>query len=249
MSAIPYRLSQELSRKVFRFPFQVYRALHEVLISGDGIGLLTQFWRQTCDEDPFSVQAFFFVLKHISLRTLSFSKVFEFIRIRDIAEGLPTVGISGAPIKESTIKGTLKKLTKSRVIIKLQLPKSKAVTALYGLNLPVILTCLDVWWEEAIEERDLDLDNFDALTRSAWSRRTQKNLKCLSEYFGHFEETFKFLTNQQLPITDFEDFVNRLKLSVAPEKELAYEDGDIAQKLKTASRVRRKDLTPDKWNN
>ena len=161
--------------------------------------------------------------------------------------GLPTVGIPGAPIRESTIKGTLKRLTKSGVIIKLQLPRSKAVTPLYGLNVPVILACLDVWWEEAIEERDPNLDNIDALARSAWSRRTQNNLKCLSGYFEHCENAFNFLSNQQSPITDFEQFVNDLKLHVSPWEELRWLNSDVVDKLKAASRVKRKDLMSDKW--
>jgi hypothetical protein len=248
MSAIPYRLSQELSRNLFRFPFQVYRGLLDVLLSGDGLGLLTQYYGEKCNPEYVSNQASYFVLKHTILRTAPFCKIFEFIRIRDIKDGLPTIGIAGVPFRESTIKNTLRQLRDDQAIVKLKLPRSEAVTALYGLNVPVILEFLDVWWESAIHDRDLDLDNTNVLTRSMWSRGTQNILKCLCEYFEHFKKEFKFLTDQNSPIIKFDEFLDELKSYVRP-KELRELNWDIVQNLKTASRVRIMDLIPKKWKN
>jgi hypothetical protein len=44
---------------------------------------------------------------------------------------------------------------------------------------------LDLYWENAIQEIDLSLDNRDALTKSLSSRRTQNILKTLCEYFEY----------------------------------------------------------------
>jgi hypothetical protein len=251
MSAIPYRVSRDFARNNFNFPFQVYRALHDLMVAGDGIGFLSQYWHACNKKDPeytSSHQAIFFSLRHVAFRTFQFHKVFEFIRINDIVEGMPTIGVAGAPCKESTVKHVLSELSHQHVLLKLYLPPSRAVTPLYGFNLPIGLKFLNVAWDEAMSCLDNSDDIVEGkLTRSMAARRTKNILECLCEYFENFSGMFDFLKEQNQPIKDLAVFMQDLAATISREDLKGGPYLDVISDLKSASRVRHSDLVPGKW--
>jgi len=246
MSAIPYRLSGDLTQ-VFNLPYQVYASLLGFLLAGDGLGFFIQFFCPESESGSLSPAVTYFVAKHICLRTLPFCKVCEFIRISDIINGLPTLGISGTPFKESSVKRILAQLTKEQVLVKLQLSRSKAVTPLYGLNVPILLQFLDVWWENAIRDKDLSEKYLDGLTRSVWSRRNQNVLKSLCEYFKQFESIFELMFSQKSVISNFNAFLCGLQKRHPKKTEIFIDGYEIINRLKIASRIRRNDIIPRKF--
>jgi hypothetical protein len=142
-------------------------------------------------------------------------------------------------------------LTRVQAIAEIEFPRSRAVTSLYGLNIPLVLDFLDVFWRNSIVDLDLNEQNEDGFARSLWSRRTQNILRCLVEFFDPCKDFFSFLVTQNSPIKDFEAFILSLKqrLPEGYRVRRCEDTWQIVEDLKKASRIRVRDLRPKKWQN
>ncbi len=255
MGAIPYKISSNISNILNLIP-ELYYAAWDVLVGMDGLGLCLHLWfpvsresraeKPSPEDVPFpNEQAAYCVLRHVVFRTLHFNKIVEFVRVNDIINGIPRIGIAGAPFGERVIKHALKYLSEEGILLKINLPPSKAVTPIYGLNLPAFLFFLDVYWKLAIQERAYDDagDDDECKARSVRSLRAQKLLDLLVPYLEKYQPLFKYMDEQKSPITNLDDFCNQLK------KRLPANIDEISLKIELgdARRVRRGDLRPAKW--
>ena len=140
-----------------------------------------------------------------------FNKVLEFVRVSDIIEGKAKFAISGAPFKDRAIKATLKYMTEAGILLKIRLPQSKAVTPMYGLNLPIFLGYLDETWKLTIQDMADEYDE-EGKAKSLKSLRAQKLLAILGPYLKEFRVIFEHIGKQKSPITDVEAFSQGIEM-------------------------------------
>lgn len=250
---IPYRVSAEISG-IVPFPFQFYEAVWDVLIGMDGLGLSLQFHfavekekreklspkakKKKEKDDPLpNPQAAYCVLRHVVFRTIQFRKIMEFVRVLEIMEGMPTIGIAGAPFQERAVKYALKYLVKIGALLKINLPKTKAVTAMYGLNLLDFLFFLDHYWKEAIKNLTNNYD-YDAelgsMAKSIKALRAQKLLSVLIQYTKKFKPVFNHIEKMKTPITNLGSFCKKVRTSCPDNQEHACFELDLIEGIRNA---------------
>jgi hypothetical protein len=260
LGSIPYKVTSEISG-TFPFPFQFYDAVWDVLIGMDGLALCLQFYFADLEaqasegHDPWPNRPpVYFIFKHIIFRTIQFRKIVEFIRIKEIIEGKPTIGIAGAPFKERTIEAALKYLVETDetdILLKINLPKNKVVTPMYGLNLPVFLSFLNVTWKQEIQKIS---DKYDEESKcnakSAKSYRAQKILLALNEYLERYKPMFNFIErynylkeikgikNNKCTIENVESFCDEL-YNICQSGNNNFDDYDLIEAIRN-SRIRKK---------
>ena len=176
-------------------------------------------------------QAAYCVLRHIIFRTLQFQKIVEFVRVKDIVRGIPTIGIAGAPFKDRVIKDALKYLSQEGILLKIRLPQSKAVTPMYGLNLFTLFFSLDILWKTAI----LDMSNEytqEGTAKSLKSLRAQKLLAILVSYLDEFKAVFKYITEKKEPVYDVKIFCDQMVKSLPASYDRAWIENTLILNIK-----------------
>lgn len=254
MNLIPYKISGQIS-SVFPFPQAFYSGVWDVLIGIDGLGLELQFYyadSRAKNPDVLlpNAQAAYCVLRHVAHRTLQFNKLFEFVRVSDIVEGMPTIGIAGAPFKERAIKDALKYLVDSCLLIKICLPKNNCVTPLYGLNLYILLMLLEPSWKEAILSISDDDPEYEwaGKAKSAKSLRAQKTLSFLNNYLKEFKKLIYYFyetEEKEGTIKNIDSFCNELR-KLLPSKETCYSHStNLTEWMRNYRIIKRKPLVYD----
>ncbi|MHB8110005.1 MAG: hypothetical protein ACYDHW_08235 [Syntrophorhabdaceae bacterium] len=248
MSAIPYYVGNRISQTIV-FPFQFYRMVQNVLLGMDGLGVYLGIpsWAQvdkvTLRNLMPTYQAGYFILRHIALRTLPFWKLFEFVRIEEISYGIPTIGIAPSCLSPRTVVTGLSKLSRTGIILRIELPRSQAVTKLYGLDIYRIMKLVEKQWRRMIRDTS---DSMSGNARSVASRKAQKFVDVLLEYMEAYEPVFDLLraqTNQ--PIIDLDDFLEKLKKAL-PDNRQFRNERLIDDERNT--KVRKKELVLDRAN-
>ena len=119
---------------------------------------------------------------------------------------------------------------------------------MYGLNLPIFLTYLDMEWKATIELMAYGYDDeYDEVgqAKSVKSLRAQKLLGLLISYLEDFKPVFKHIEEQKSPITDVEAFSHGLKIS-CPEDKYELLSYNLIESIRNL-RIRIRDLKPKKW--
>jgi hypothetical protein len=215
---IPYKIKDRISA-IFPFPWQFYRMAQNVLLLADGLGLLVHYLITDKENSPLKPERLplptphtaYTILRHIALRTLPFQKIFEFVRVKDIINGMPTIGVPGAPLKDSTVKRGLSGLYRTGFLFKLKLPTSRTPTPMYAINFYHLLSLLYQCWSTAILDRTNDED-FNPLSLAAM--KAYKLNTHLIEYLDNFKSLFDFLLNYEDTIKDVSVFIKKLESKI-----------------------------------
>lgn len=159
----------------------------------------------------------YFVLCHVIYRTFQFEKCFEFIRAKDILNGIPTNAIPGYGLSEPTVKRVLNWLSPphSDYLVKLKLLKKgkRIITPIYGLNIPGFLKLMQVCWIASTKEANDCKDDYEYRPNRKPSNlmlRGRCLLECCINFSIEYEEAFNFLTKCVKPIDDIELFKENL---------------------------------------
>jgi hypothetical protein len=226
---IPYKVKDRIS-SVFPFPWQFFRMAQNVLLFADGLGLLVYYLITDKENSPIkpmklplpTPQTAYTILRHITMRTLPFQKLFEFVRVKDIINGMPTIGVAGAPMKNSTVKRGLSGLYRSGFLCNLKLPTSRTPTPMYALNLYHLLALLYQCWSNAIMDKTNDED-FNPLSNAAL--KAYKLNSHLVEYLDNFKSVFNFLLDYEDTIKNVSIFIETLESKI--RENVIIGDGDF----------------------
>ena len=209
MSAIRYSAARRISATL-GLENRCYWSAFSVLTECDGLALalsLPQF-----EFEGTSFESCYFVLNHVARRTLAFNKTFECVRIKEIIDGRPQHAISGCKLSESSVKRALQVLSAGGFLVRLKL--KGAVTPIYGLNLPLFLKLLRVWWKAKLDKEEVDKDPHEFkpnLKPSNLMLRGWYLLQLLDEYLTVWKSAFDYLQGQvDTPIEDADTFIEEL---------------------------------------
>lgn len=224
MAAIPYSMAKHISDNL-RWPNKFYWALQELLLKCNGLGFA--LFNNMCTEKgkpersiaSVKCESAYFVFHHIINRTLQFDKFAEFIRVKDIINGMPTNAIPASGLSERTIKQALNGLSQGDFLIKLKfkINGKKIITPLYGLNIPIFLRLIQIQWINSIDGGELDKDEYDPKPNRKASNamlRGRALLACCTIFANEYEDVFKFLIEQGKSKNHIEDaraFTEQLK--------------------------------------
>jgi hypothetical protein len=142
---------------------------------------------------------------------MQFDKVFEFVRLKDIIEGMPCIAIPGCG-RKATTKAVLAQLCRDNFLIKLHLVRNgkKIITPLYGLNLPLMLKLIDRLWTNQINMQEISKDQYEDRPKRKPSNlmlRGRCQLRCCVKFSGDWEGAFRFLANYTEPVSDVDEFI------------------------------------------
>jgi hypothetical protein len=240
---IPYKIAGRISHAAMGSRAGcICSTFKEVFFHANFLSLLVQMLfiysenRNLTSLNPLYVEA---VLRHVCSRTWYFSKLFEFIRVKDVTDGKLKLGIAGVSISERSVKSTLTALTESGVLIKLRLPSNIAITPAYGFDFFYMLPFMLLAFENELLKAD-GADDVE-VPRCQVALKAHKQLVILTRFIPYYDSVFDILLNQRNPIEDVNGFVASLKTALAD-----YEPFDLAQELKKV-RVKKSELTPGKW--
>ena len=224
MSAIPYQQSQDVGN-ILNWDSLFYRVVHEVLITSNGLNVaLNLFPKNTlCGIRAESICT---IMRHIILRTTQFNKVTEFVRIKDIIQGIPSNSIEGCHFSRKWVSTILSRLN-GNLLVKLRPSQNKIVTPLYGVDLPYFLWGVQALWQGELDCLDSNKDytsqsiqisrleheqllfeddeegphseSGDATPTQAGSNLARRALRLLGfcvEYSNPYKHMFRFLAEQ-----------------------------------------------------
>jgi len=198
-SKVEWEITRDISAEM-GFDERVSRKFLQGLTRGGlemGLGLIVQ--GITNKKEAMRMPALYAVLRHILLRTLPFYKAVEFITVRDIVEGKPTLFIAPACFQERTVAESLKVLTTNiNLLVRITLPPLQSVTPIYGLNMaklfPVLHGFSDATLIKEIERRyqDSDKEPRDIL-KSKYAKQGWDSLVMGMELAEAFTPVYDFL--------------------------------------------------------
>lgn len=188
----------------------------DVLLRYDGIGRSVQ-WIYGADYDdkptcrPGVLER---VLVHVTKRTLPYCKALEFIRISEIMNGMPTLGIAGLKsprTNRNPVTNALRFLHDNGLLVKLKLPQP-VQTPLYGLHLLNIISITYSTWLEELTERLKD-GRFEDFLDSEPSMQFLSGfglLVALLEVLKQYNDLFSYLLSTRKPIKDLDALCRKL---------------------------------------
>ncbi len=156
--------------------------------------------------------AFYFVLRHITARTIAFGKFFEFVTQNEIVNGMANLAIHPAPVSHFHIKYGLSSMSPPNGNLLVKLRFKNIVTSCYSVNWPGLLKLICLYWYNDLDKlqdqrqqdnRELTLSN-NCLTGFA------KAVLC-AEYLEQYRKAFQFLLTQNQRIDSADDLVNQVK--------------------------------------
>lgn len=210
MSKIPYFVSKHISDEL-KWPNEFYSILFKILTEYNGL------WFAMCKirtEKIIKSNLAYFIISHLIYRTLQFEKVFEFLKAREIIDGIPTSAIPEYGLSRSTVKRVLNWMSPPYFdfFIKLRFERNgkKIITPLYGLNVPDLLNLIQTFWLNSIDIKELEKDN-PSMQPSNMMLRGRCLLECCIKFANEYKNVFDFLSKQKKPIKNIESFLNQLR--------------------------------------